>query len=264
MDAPHYVQGQYSVAQRDAIFVKADKYPDTDGGLVNQVPTLTQDGTIIWRQQSSGGGDGTANANIAIVEETSTASQAYAVGDLLVYSGQLYRVTAAINIGGTITPGTNVTPTTVANELDNSVAGVSSFNSRTGVVVPQSGDYTAAMVGADASGTAASAVSTHNSSSTAHSALFLAKQAQIVYRTVTLAAANWSNGAQTVTVTGVSATETDQLIQPVPAAASRSAYESCGVQATAQATNSLTFGCESTPSSDLTVYVCITELEAAT
>ena len=38
------------------------------------------------------------------------------------------------------------------------VAGVSSFNGRTGAVTPQNGDYTAAMVGADASGSAASAL----------------------------------------------------------------------------------------------------------
>lgn len=89
-------------------------------------------------------------------------------------------------------------------------------------------------------------------------------QSQIVYRQITLVAAGWSNSSQTVTVTGVSATETDQLIQPVPASASRSAYHAAGVQATAQAANSLTFTCATTPSSDLTVYVCITELEAAT
>ena len=88
-------------------------------------------------------------------------------------------------------------------------------------------------------------------------------QSQIVYRSVTLAAANWSNSSQTVTVTGVSATETDQLIQPVPASASRSAYQAAGVQATAQAADSLTFSCTETPSSDLTVYVCLTALEAA-
>ena len=88
-------------------------------------------------------------------------------------------------------------------------------------------------------------------------------QSQIVYRQITLAAANWSSNEQTVTVTGVSATETDQLIQPVPASASRSAYQAAGVQATAQAANSLTFSCTETPSSDLTVYVCLTELEAA-
>jgi len=148
--APNYVQGQYSVADRDRIFAKADKYPDASAGITNQVPTLAADGSIIWRQQSSGGGDGTANANIAVVEDTSTASQAYAVGDLLVYSGQLYRVTAAIAQGGTITPGTNVTPTTVADELESGGGGggVSSFNGRTGAVTPQSGDYSASDVGA--------------------------------------------------------------------------------------------------------------------
>ena len=48
-------------------------------------------------------------------------------------------------------------------------AGVSSFNGRSGAVSPASGDYTASMVGADASGTASSAVSSHNSDTSAHS-----------------------------------------------------------------------------------------------
>jgi len=52
---------------------------------------------------------------------------------------------------------------------------VASFNGRSGVVTPQSGDYDASMVGADASGTASSAVSAHNSSSSAHSSLFANK-----------------------------------------------------------------------------------------
>lgn len=90
------------------------------------------------------------------------------------------------------------------------------------------------------------------------------KQQQIGYEPITLLAAGWTNSAQTVSVPGVSATETDQLIQPVPASASRAEYESCGVRATAQAANSLTFTCTSVPASDLTVYVCMTELEAAT
>lgn len=85
-----------------------------------------------------------------------------------------------------------------------------------------------------------------------------------IYQTITLPAANWTSSEQTVSVPGVSATETDQLIQPVPASASRAEYESCGVRATAQAANSLTFTCTSVPASDLTVYVCMTELEAAT
>jgi len=47
--------------------------------------------------------------------------------------------------------------------------GVLTFNGRAGAVQPQGGDYDASMVGADASGTASAAVSTHNASNTAHS-----------------------------------------------------------------------------------------------
>jgi hypothetical protein len=46
--------------------------------------------------------------------------------------------------------------------------GVTSFNTRTGAVVPVGGDYTAGQVGADPAGTAASAVSTHAGASSAH------------------------------------------------------------------------------------------------
>lgn len=46
--------------------------------------------------------------------------------------------------------------------------GVISFNGRGGIVKPQKGDYTAEMVGADASGAAAAAVSAHNEDSAAH------------------------------------------------------------------------------------------------
>ena len=113
MDAPNYVQGLYTVAQRDAIFAKADKYPDASDGLQNQVPTIFPDGSIGWRQIPDGG-DGTANANIAVVEPTQYASRDYAVNDLLIYNDQLCRVSAPIAAGGTITPETNVVSTTVA------------------------------------------------------------------------------------------------------------------------------------------------------
>ena len=45
--------------------------------------------------------------DIAPVESTSTASQAYAIGEQFYYNGVLYKATAAITSGGTITPGTN-------------------------------------------------------------------------------------------------------------------------------------------------------------
>lgn len=79
-------------------------------------------------------------------------------------------------------------------------------------------------------------------------------------RTITLTAAGWSSNSQTVTVSGVSATETAQLITPTPAIASQSAYYEAGIMCTGQAANSLTFTCQTAPTSNLTVYVVIQPL----
>lgn len=116
MDAPNYVQGQYTVAQRDEIFTKAAKYPDAADGLQNQVPTIFPDGTIQWRQQ--GGGGDIANANLAPVETSTTASINYRTDDLLIYNGQLYRATGQIPSGATITPGANVVPVTIEDWVE--------------------------------------------------------------------------------------------------------------------------------------------------
>lgn len=79
---------------------------------------------------------------------------------------------------------------------------------------------------------------------------------------VTLSTSAWSSNAQTVTVTGILADETAQLIQPVPAIASQSAYYAAGIMCTGQEANSLTFTCQETPTADLTVYVVIQEVSA--
>lgn len=189
---------------------------------------------------------------------------------------------------------------------------------------------TAAQAGADPTGTAASAVSEHNSSETAHSDIRTAlaekaaaaavtavqgnldghtgdttmhitaadrtkwdgKQDKLTFDatptanstnpvtssgvkteldkkanapksvSVTLAAASWDSTAktQTVTVTGVSATETAQMITPTPALASQTAYYDAGILCTGQAADSLTFTANTIPTADLTVYVVIQEV----
>lgn len=91
--------------------------------------------------------------------------------------------------------------------------------------------------------------------------------------TATLAADGWTNTMapvepggetvghqQTVTVSGVVASETAQLITPTPAIASQSAYYEAGIMCTGQAANSLTFTCQTVPTSNLTVYVVIQPL----
>ena len=57
------------------------------------------------------------------------------------------------------------------------VDGVSTFNGRAGVVVPQAGDYTPAQVGADPAGAAAAAVTNHRADPNAHAGYVTAAQA---------------------------------------------------------------------------------------
>lgn len=80
------------------------------------------------------------------------------------------------------------------------------------------------------------------------------KQAQHVTHTASLTAAGWSSETQTVSVSDVTASNT-VIISPAPA--SHAAYAEAGVRCTAQGAGTLTFVCESAPSSDLTVNVVI-------
>ena len=69
-----------------------------------------------------------------------------------------------------------------------------------------------------------------------------------------LTVAGWSNNTQTVTVTGVTATNT-VFVSPAPASASD--YASAGIVCTAQGTDSLTFTCTTVPTNAITVNVVI-------
>lgn len=55
--------------------------------------------------------------NFGTVETGSTASQAYAVGDLLVYGSRLYKVSSSIAQGDTLSVGTNIEEITVAGVI---------------------------------------------------------------------------------------------------------------------------------------------------
>lgn len=86
-------------------------FPHTQGSVTKKV-SLTDMGTFI---------NAAVKEMIAPVEAGTTASRAYAVDDALIMGDTFYKVTAAIAIGGTITPGTNVTATTVAENLGGSL-----------------------------------------------------------------------------------------------------------------------------------------------
>lgn len=72
---------------------------------------------------------------------------------------------------------------------------------------------------------------------------------------VTLTASGWSSLEQTVTVPGVLADESAQLIQLVPALSAQTTYMDAGIRCTAQAANSLTFAADTAPAADILLYV---------
>lgn len=79
-------------------------------------------GAIYYKKRVySGNADAThyVLGDFATVEDSTTASKAYKVGEYLVYNNRLYRVTTAIASGGTITVGTNVVQTDVGAEMAN-------------------------------------------------------------------------------------------------------------------------------------------------
>lgn len=75
-----------------------------------------------------------------------------------------------------------------------------------------------------------------------------------VAKTATLAAASWSSKQQTVSVSGVTASN---HIIVTPAAASYVAYAESMVRCVAQTEGSLTFQCEDVPATALTVNILI-------
>ena len=77
---------------------------------------------------------------------------------------------------------------------------------------------------------------------------------------VTLPLSAWSNNTQTVTVPGVLADESKQLIQPMPTIADQAVYSAAGISCTGQAANKLTFKAQTVPTEDVQVYAVIQEV----
>lgn len=109
-----------------------------------------------------------ARANsLAYVELSTTATKNYAIGDLLVLNGNLYRATTAITSGDTITVGTNVSATKVADEIGNDRTRLSGLE---GLWEAGSGTNAVKMKGAtSASGNHAVAEGNSTTASGAHS-----------------------------------------------------------------------------------------------
>ena len=87
----------------------------------------------------------------APIENAATAANAYAIGDLLVWEGVLYKAKAAIAVGDSFTVGTNIETTTVADKLNNIDSQITTNTDTTisGLLKGSSGKVAAAVGDAD-------------------------------------------------------------------------------------------------------------------
>lgn len=128
--------------------------------------------------------------------------------------------------------------------------GVKTFNGRSDDVMPQSGDYTAEMVGARPSTWVPTAAEVGA----------LPVQYAPKKFTISLEASGWQSNQKTITVEGIT---TGNIVLLSPASkADADTWTAAGVWCTGQGANSLTFSCESVPSSAIGLNLMI--LEAAT
>ena len=91
---------------------KSELVSELPSGAIHPTPCLDGAGNVIPYTYAK-------NAALAPVESSSTASQAYSVGEYLILDGVLYKVTTAIASGETITAGTNVTSFLISDHLEN-------------------------------------------------------------------------------------------------------------------------------------------------
>lgn len=76
------------------------------------------------------------------------------------------------------------------------------------------------------------------------------------YKLITLERYGWEDNLQTITVDGIEADESRQLIAVVPQQEDINAYIDSGIVCIHQDENELTFRCEIQPKKDIKVYIC--------
>lgn len=156
-----------------------------------------------------------------------------------------------------------------SEQAQNAAGGVSSFNGRAGAVAPQKGDYTAEMVGADAQGAAGVVqgnLNTHAENTTVHISAaertaWNGKSGKADSFTVTLTAAGWSAGTQTVNNSKFIASGYAYTV--CPAGDSFKDYAEAMIYADNVTTaGRMSFHCDVTPTKNLAVNILRTEATA--
>lgn len=88
------------------------------------------EGTVLSIAGASGGGDGVATSVVGTVENGTTASQAYAVGEHFIRNDAFCTAIAAIASGATLTQGTNYVEGTIADNIADNYSETETFTGK--------------------------------------------------------------------------------------------------------------------------------------
>lgn len=214
--------------------------PEVSGGTAGQVLTKTADGQA-WQDAPDGLPEGGTTGQVLTKTENGHSwGYTTAVAEKVTQKPISFQVTGIEGEAFSI----EFTEDGEGGDI------VTSFNGRSGEIMPQAGDYTADMVGARP----------NTWMPTAPEVGALPVQYAPKKFTLSLEASGWQSSQKTITVEGVTAGGI-VLLAPV-SKADADTWTDAGVWCTGQGTNSLTFSCESTPSSAIGLNLVI--LEAAT
>lgn len=229
-----HVQGKYNIEDNSDIYAHIVGNGNSENTRSN-AHTLDWDGNAWFAGDVFVGGSSQTSGDKLMKEPTGT-------------QGQLLGFTSDNTVGAVDAPESGLTQ----EQVDERYLQLNSDAMITGDVTFK--------YGADFDGSKITSVGTPVNGSDGANKAYVDSKAPLPPVPVTLTTSGWSSNTQTVTVSGVSATETAQLITPTPAIASQSAYYEAGIMCTGQAANSLTFTCQTVPTSNLTVYVVIQPL----
>ena len=109
---PRPASGTLFVINRAVENYKTQFYYPTSSLIINFVRNYNNGTWTDWQTNRN------PNENLATLEDSSTSTHSYVVGDLLVWIGKLYRVISQISVGDGFESGTNITPVNLSTAND--------------------------------------------------------------------------------------------------------------------------------------------------
>lgn len=273
--------GNFEMMSADGTIPEA-RLADTTNAQQGDVLTLDANGDAVWQAGGGGGIQNTATGTNALTIMGTACQYSYGIniGYDSAFGSSNSSNSIAIGRESSVTGSSSVAiglSATITNSEGVCIGDYATNSSNMGVSVGSNADASGAhlstALGGYAKATESHAIQIGHGTNSEAGSLYIGtayNNADVNYKlldsdgtiptarltkvnsTITLVAADWSGGSQTVTVSGVTSSS---IVWVSPDPTDQSAYVSAGILCTAQGTDSLTFTATTTPSADIDVVV---------